>query len=40
LSLLAPQGIDLSSGVETSPGNKSLPRVQALFEQVRSLQQV
>lgn len=31
LNLLSPQGIDLSSGVELSPGNKCLHKTQTLF---------
>ncbi|MEM6591771.1 MAG: phosphoribosylanthranilate isomerase [Cyanobacteria bacterium P01_C01_bin.73] len=31
LDLLSPQGIDVSSGVETSPGNKCLTKTQTLF---------
>jgi phosphoribosylanthranilate isomerase len=37
LSLLQPSGIDLSSGVERSPGDKDLGKVARLFENVRSL---
>ncbi|MBD2090395.1 phosphoribosylanthranilate isomerase [Microcoleus sp. FACHB-1515] len=38
LSLLKPNGIDLSSGVETAPGNKDIAKVKQLFEQLnRSL---
>ena len=37
LDLVQPQGIDLSSGVEVSPGNKNLAEVARLFEQLRSL---
>ena len=33
LSLLQPDGIDLSSGVELAPGDKDLTAVQRLFEQ-------
>jgi phosphoribosylanthranilate isomerase len=32
LETIAPQGIDLSSGVEISPGNKDLDKVARLFE--------
>ncbi len=32
---VSPNGIDLSSGVETHPGNKSLNRVQALFKNLQ-----
>lgn len=38
LSKLQPSGIDLSSGVERSPGNKDLDKVSLLFERLRSLQ--
>ncbi len=34
---LNPAGIDLSSGVERSPGDKDLQKVQQLFENLRSL---
>jgi phosphoribosylanthranilate isomerase len=40
LSLLQPSGIDLSSGVERSPGDKDLDKVARLFENVRSLQRI
>lgn len=36
LSRLQPSGIDLSSGVERSPGDKDLDKVAQLFEKVRS----
>jgi phosphoribosylanthranilate isomerase len=36
LSLLQPSGIDLSSGVERSPGDKDLDKVAQLFENVQS----
>lgn len=36
LAQLRPHGIDLSSGVERSPGDKDLDRVARLFEQLRS----
>ncbi len=36
LSQLQPSGIDLSSGVERSPGDKDLDKVAQLFERVRS----
>ena len=36
LSQLSPNGIDLSSGVERSPGDKDLDKVQQLFEAVKS----
>jgi phosphoribosylanthranilate isomerase len=36
LSGLQPNGVDLSSGVERSPGDKDLDKVAQLFEQVRS----
>lgn len=35
LSQLSPSGIDLSSGVERSPGVKDLQKVRQLFEQVK-----
>jgi phosphoribosylanthranilate isomerase len=38
LNRLQPSGIDLSSGVERSPGNKDLDKVTQLFERVRSVQ--
>jgi phosphoribosylanthranilate isomerase len=38
LSQLQPDGIDLSSGVEYSPGNKNLEEVARLFETLRSRQ--
>lgn len=34
LSLIHPNGIDLSSGVETSPGHKDLQRVEQLFQRL------
>jgi phosphoribosylanthranilate isomerase len=34
LDSLSPQGIDLSSGVEISPGDKDLAKVAALFEAI------
>ncbi|NEP62093.1 MAG: phosphoribosylanthranilate isomerase [Symploca sp. SIO2G7] len=34
LSLLSPDGIDLSSSVETSPGNKDISKVAQLFEAI------
>ena len=34
LQMLSPQGIDLSSGVEISPGHKDLAQVVALFEAI------
>ncbi|MEL7523908.1 MAG: N-(5'-phosphoribosyl)anthranilate isomerase, partial [Cyanobacteria bacterium J06553_1] len=34
LSQLSPNGIDLSSGVERSPGDKDLDKVRQLFEQI------
>lgn len=37
LSQLQPMGIDLSSGVERSPGDKDLDKVAELFKKVRSL---
>lgn len=38
LSELQPSGIDLSSGVERSPGDKDLAKVAQLFERVRGLE--
>lgn len=35
LAQLSPSGIDLSSGVERSPGNKDLNKVSRLFEQLK-----
>ena len=40
LELVQPHGIDLSSGVERSPGDKDLAKVAQLFEQLRSLPQL
>ncbi|MEA5577893.1 phosphoribosylanthranilate isomerase [Anabaena sp. UHCC 0451] len=37
LNQLHPHGIDLSSGVELSPGNKDLDKVALLFERLNSL---
>ncbi len=37
LTKLQPHGIDLSSGVERSPGDKDLDKVAQLFEKVKSL---
>ena len=37
LENISPNGIDLSSGVERSPGDKDLEKVRRLFEQVKSL---
>ena len=37
LSRLQPDGIDLSSGVERSPGDKNLSRVAQLFEAIASI---
>ena len=37
LAQLSPNGIDLSSGVERSPGNKDLNKVSRLFEQLKSI---
>lgn len=36
LSLLSPCGIDLSSGVERSPGDKDLEKVKKLFQQLET----
>jgi phosphoribosylanthranilate isomerase len=38
LSKLQPCGVDLSSGVERSPGDKDLDKVAQLFERLRSSQ--
>jgi len=38
LALLQPDGVDLSSGVELSPGNKCLHQTQRLFTQLSHLQ--
>lgn len=35
LTFVQPHGIDLSSGVEISPGNKNLAKVARLFEQLK-----
>lgn len=37
LAQLSPNGIDLSSGVEKSPGDKDLAKVRELFEQLKRL---
>lgn len=37
LAQLSPSGIDLSSGVEKSPGDKDLAKVRELFEQIRQM---
>ncbi len=37
LSLIQPDGVDLSSGVERSPGDKDLEKVKLLFEQLQSM---
>jgi phosphoribosylanthranilate isomerase len=37
LTHLSPQGIDLSSGVERSPGDKDLGKVALLFDRLRSI---
>lgn len=37
LAQVRPDGIDLSSGVETAPGDKNLTKVARLFETLRSL---
>lgn len=37
LSLLSPDGIDLSSGVENAPGDKNLAKVKQLIETVNTL---
>lgn len=38
LSVLSPNGIDVSSGVETSPGNKCLEKVRNLLNTLRRIQ--
>ncbi len=38
LKAVQPSGIDLSSGVERSPGDKDLAKVSALFQQLQRLQ--
>ncbi len=40
LSQLRPNGVDLSSGVERSPGDKDLDQVERLFEQLKQIQPV
>lgn len=40
LAQLSPNGIDLSSGVERSPGDKDLGQVSQLFDQIRAAQTV
>ena len=37
LTQLSPQGIDLSSGVELSPGNKCLTQVESLFATLKNM---
>lgn len=37
LTQISPDGIDLSSGVERSPGDKDLEKVRELFEQIKPL---
>ncbi len=37
LELVQPDGIDLSSGVEISPGNKDLAKVERLFERLSTV---
>ena len=37
IAQVSPNGIDLSSGVERSPGDKDLEKVRALFEQLKPL---
>ncbi|MGF1521105.1 MAG: phosphoribosylanthranilate isomerase [Leptolyngbyaceae cyanobacterium] len=36
LAMLSPQGIDLSSSIETSPGNKSMEKAQRLFATLKN----
>jgi len=38
LSQLRPDGVDLSSGVERSPGDKDLIKVEQLFEQIKLIE--
>ena len=38
LSQLKPNGVDLSSGVERSPGDKDLAKVKQLFAQLKSIE--
>ncbi len=38
LSQVKPNGIDLSSGVERSPGDKDLSKVSQLFEQLKTIE--
>ena len=38
LTLLTPDGIDLSSGLENAPGDKNLERVQTLFKHLKIYQ--
>ena len=38
LSQLKPNGVDLSSGVERSPGDKDLAKVEQLFEQLKLIE--
>ena len=38
LAQLSPNGIDLSSGVERSPGDKDLGKVRQLFDQLKALE--
>jgi len=40
LSLLQPDGVDLSSGVERSPGDKDLDKVAQLFTKIRQTEQL
>ncbi|MGD1937683.1 MAG: phosphoribosylanthranilate isomerase [Cyanophyceae cyanobacterium] len=40
LERVTPSGIDLSSGVERSPGNKDLDKVAQLFQELRQLNMV
>ncbi len=39
LSLVHPDGIDLSSGVERSPGDKDLEKVKSLFDNLKAILQ-
>jgi phosphoribosylanthranilate isomerase len=40
LSQLQPDGIDLSSGVEVSPGQKDLTKIDQLFENLKAMGQI
>jgi phosphoribosylanthranilate isomerase len=40
LTLITPDGIDLSSGLENAPGDKNLERVQQLFEKLEGVKRL